>query len=148
MIKTFKYRLVPTRLRKIHERITNRRADFLQKESTKLVRKYGTMGIENLNVRGLAQGILAKQVQDTSWARFIQLLAYKAADAGRRLVEVDCGNTSQTCPGCGAIGKKSLSEHRCECGCTMHRDTAAAKIILGRIDPSGVNEREPILCVA
>ena len=138
------------RLRKIHERIANRRADFLHKESTKLVRKYGTIGIENLNVRGLAQGILAKQVQDASWARFIQLLAYKAADAGRRLVEVDCGNTSQTCPGCGAIRKKSLSEreHRCECGCTMHRDTAAAKIILGRIDPSGVNEREPILCVA
>ena len=115
-----------------------------------MVRKYGTMGIEKLNVKGLAQGILAKQMQDAKWARFIQLLAYKAADAGRRLVAVDCAYMSQTCPECGAIRKKSLSEreHRCECGGTMHRDTAAAKIIFGRIDPSGVNERELILCVA
>lgn len=137
-------------LRKVHDRIANRRMDFLHKESTKLIQKYGTIAVENLNVKGLAAGILAKQVQDVSWARFFQLLTYKAAEAGRRLVEVDCAYTSQTCPECGVIQKKSLAErmHRCECGCEMHRDTAAAKIILGRIAPLGVNAKEPILCVA
>jgi putative transposase len=138
------------RLRKVHERIANRRLDFLHKESTKLIRKYGIIAVENLNVKGLAAGILAKQVQDASWARFIQLLSYKAAEAGRRLVEVDCAYTSQTCPECGVIKKKLLSEreHRCECGYITHRDTAAARIILGRIDPLGVNDAEVIACVA
>jgi putative transposase len=137
-------------LRKVHERIANRRLDFLHKESTKLIQKYGTIVVENLNIKGMAAGMLAKQVQDASWARFIQLLSYKAADAGRRLVEVDCAYTSQTCPECGVIKKKMLSEreHRCECGYTAHRDTAAARIILGRIDPLGVNVEEPISCVA
>jgi putative transposase len=108
------------------------------------------MGVENLHVAGLAKGIVAKQVQDASWARFIQLLAYKAEEAGRRLVEVDCAYTSQTCPECGTNKKKSLSEreHICACGCRMHRDTAAAKIILARIEPSGVNVGEVMPCVA
>ena len=135
---------------KIHEHMANRRLDFLHKESTKLVQAYGTIGVENLHVAGLAKGTLAKHVQDASWARFIQLLAYKAEDAGRRLVEVDCAYTSQTCPECGTIQKKTLSEreHICACGCRMHRDTAAAKIILARIEPSGVNVGEVMPCVA
>lgn len=83
-------------LRKVHERIANRRLDFLHKESTKLIQRYGTIAVEDLNIKGLAAGILAKQVQDASWARFIQLLAYKAVEAGRRLVEVDCAYTSST----------------------------------------------------
>lgn len=144
-----RYRAVEL-LRKVHERIANRRLDFLHKESTKLVRKYGVIAVENLNIKGLAKGILAKQVHDASWARFIQLLSYKAAEAGRRFVEVDCAYTSQTCPECGVIKKKMLSEriHRCECGYTVHRDTAAARIILGRIAPLGVNEAEVVACVA
>lgn len=137
-------------LRKVHERIANRRLDFLHKESTKLVRKYGTIAVEDLNIKGLAQGILAKQVQDASWARFVQLLSYKAEEAGRKLIAVDPKYTSQTCPDCGIIKKKSLSEreHRCECGSRMYRDTAAAKIILGRIALLGANEEDLISCVA
>src|SRR5437879_1125917 len=137
-------------LRKVHERIANRRLDILHKESTKLIQKYGTIVVEALNVKGLAQGFLAKQVQDTSWARFIQLLSYKAEEAGRRLVKVDCSYTSQTCPECGVIKKKSLSnrEHNCECGCRMRRDTAEAMLILGRIVQLGGNVGAFSPCVA
>lgn len=136
-------------LRKVHERIANRRMDFLHKESTKLIGKYGTIAVEDLN-KGLSQGILAKQVQDAGWARFIQLLSYKAEEAGRRLVKVDCAYTSQTCPECGVIKKKGLSEreHNCECGFKTHRDTAAAMIVLGRIAPLGANEEALSSCVA
>lgn len=137
-------------LRKVHERIANRRSDFLHKESTKLIQKYGNIAVENLNILGLSRGMLAKQILDASWSRFIQLLTYKAEEAGRRLVAVDCSYTSQTCPDCGNIQKKSLAEreHRCECGSRMHRDTAAAKIILARMEPLGANEAEVIACVA
>jgi putative transposase len=40
--------------------------------------------------------------------------------------------TSQTCPKCGAIRKKELSErwHSCGCGYECHRDVAAAQVIL------------------
>lgn len=128
-------------LQKVHQRIANRRLDFLHKESTKLVRQYGTIAVESLNIKGLSRGMLAKQVHDASWSTFIRLLTYKAAEAGRRLVEVDCAYTSQTCPSCGVIEKKKLSQriHSCECGYSTHRDIAAAQIILGRIAPLGVN---------
>ena len=129
-------------LRKVHERITNRRQDFLHKTTTALVQKFGVIVVENLNVKGLAQGILSKQVHDASWATFFNFLSYKAADAGRKIVGVSCAYTSQTCPACDTRKKKSLSErkHVCsECGYTTHRDTAAAEVILGRLFPSNAN---------
>jgi len=137
-------------LQKVHARIANRRMDFLHKQTTMLVRKYGTIVVENLNVKGLAGGILSKQVHDASWSTFFQFLSYKAEEAGRKIIGVDCRYTSQTCPNCGTKKKKSLSErkHNCEkCGYTTHRDTAAAQVILGRIVPLNANEKETILCV-
>ena len=137
-------------LQKIHERIANRRADFLHKTTTTLVQKFGTIVIENLNVKGLAGGILAKQVNDASWGTFFGMLAYKAESAGRQLLGVDCKKTSQTCPACGTVKKKTLSQrkHECsECGLVLHRDTAAAQVILGRMCPSDAKIGEPIPCL-
>ena len=39
--------------------------------------------------------------------------------------------TSQTCPECGIVAAKTLAqrEHRCECGCVLDRDVAAAKVV-------------------
>jgi transposase len=37
-------------------RASSVRTDFLHKRTTALVRKFGTIVVENLNVRGLAQG--------------------------------------------------------------------------------------------
>ena len=78
------------------------------------------------------------------------MLAYKAESAGRKLIGVDCKKTSQTCPACGTVKKKSLSQrkHECsECGLVLHRDTAAAQVILGRMCPSDVKIGEPIPCL-
>jgi len=136
-------------LQKVHARIANRRMDFLHKQTTMLVRKYGTIVVENLSVKGLAQGILSKQVHDASWSTFFSFLTYKAEEAGRKVIGVDARCTSQTCPNCGNKKKKSLSErkHNCEkCGYTTHRDTAAAQVILGRMVPSFANTQE-VICV-
>jgi len=121
-------------LSKVYERIANRRNNFLHKETTKLVAKFGVIAVEKLNVKCLAQGILSKQVHDASWATFFNFLSYKAAEAGRELIEVGAKYTSQTCPMCGGKKKKSLSErkHECQCGYSTHRDTAAAQVILSR----------------
>lgn len=130
-------------LQKVHARIANRRMDFLHKETTKLVRKFGTIVFENLNIKGLAQGILSKQVLDASWGTFISMSEWKAEEAvNRKVLKVPAPYTSQECPNCGNKKKKSLSErkHKCEkCGYTTHRDTAAAQVILARSEPSFAN---------
>jgi putative transposase len=84
--------------------------------------------VEDLNVQGLSRGILAKSIQDASWASFLNKLSYKAANAGRRFIPVDPRGTSQRCP-CAADHRKKLShrEHVCtECGLVTARDHASA----------------------
>jgi putative transposase len=137
-------------LQKVHEQIQNRRLDWTHKTAHALIQKYGTIVLEDLNIKGLSQGILSKQVHDVGWSQFKSILNDKAEKAGRRVVEVSPAYTSQDCPACGVRKKKKLSErkHECPCGFSAHRDTAAAINILGRMVPLCVNEREPILCVA
>jgi len=139
-------------LKKCHERIANRRMDFLHKATTRLVRKFGTIVVENLNVKGLAQGILSKQVHDAGWSTFFNFLSYKAAEAGtREVVGTPAPYTSQECPACGHKEKKPLSQrkHVCsECGYTAHRDTAAAQVILSRAGQARRALRQGVLAHA
>jgi putative transposase len=119
-------------LRKIHQHIFNQRLDHQHKLARMLVNQYGFIAVEDLNVKGLAGGMLSKQVHDASWASFIAKLAYKAEEAGRQLVKVDPRGTSQRCP-CGAKVPKKLSdrEHVCTaCGLITTRDHASAAEIL------------------
>lgn len=117
-----------------HRKVRNQRADFLHKLSARLVQTYSLIAVEDLNVKGLASGMLAKSVNDAGWSAFTRMLLYKAEEAGARVVEVNPSHTSQTCPRCGSIRKKELSErwHKCECGYEVHRDIAAAQVILAR----------------
>ena len=118
-----------------HAAVTRERNEHLHQASARLVRDYDAIAIEKLNVRGLAQGTLAKDVRDASWARFISMLTYKAAKAGTRLIEVDPHNTSQDCSGCGVKVSKDLGDrtHACpHCGLSIDRDLNAARNILNR----------------
>ena len=123
---------------KIHDRLAvyqaqtrRRRSDMLHKLSANLVSRFAAIGVEDLNIKGLARGMLAKEVNDAAWAQFVSMLGYKAAKAGGRLVKVDPRGTSQTCPECGTIKAKQLSEriHRCDCGAVLDRDVAAAMVV-------------------
>lgn len=111
--------------------IGNSRRDFLHKESRKVVNRFGRIAFEGLNVKGLARGMLAKDVHDASWAQFVSMVRYKAECAGCEVIMVDPRGTSQTCPSCGIIAVKPLAEreHRCSCGCRLDRDIAAAMIV-------------------
>jgi putative transposase len=116
-----------------HQRIRNLRHDHAHKLTRRLVSEFGLIAVENLNVRGLARGFLAKQVTDQGWAAFTTMLEYKAAEAGTRLIRVPPAGTTQTCSGCGAMVPKVLAErtHRClDCGLVIDRDTNAARNIL------------------
>jgi putative transposase len=93
---------------------------------------FGLIVVEELNIKGMAAGMLAKSVNDAGWSSFIAKLTYKAEEAGRELLKVNPRGTSQRCV-CGAPNPKTLSQrwHHCEsCGLSIPRDHAAALEIL------------------
>ncbi len=121
------------RVAKLHENIANTRRTYLHQQSAMIVRNYDLIAIENLNVKGLAGGILAKSVHDAAWSTFTEMLSYKAEKAGATLIRVDPRLTSQMCSGCGVIVRKGLSDrvHNCpDCGLSLDRDHNAALNIL------------------
>jgi putative transposase len=108
-----------------------------------LVNEFGLIAIEDLNIKGLASGMLAKSVNDAGWSSFFNRIAEKAESATRVLVKVDPRGTSQTCT-CGAEVRKTLANrwHLClNCGLSAARDHVSAQVILSRagVQPSGVN---------
>jgi putative transposase len=123
-------------LQRIHAHVFSQRADFHHKLSRRLVDRFGLIAVEDLNLKGLAGGMLAKSVNDVGWSNFLKMLTYKAEDAGRLLVKVDPRGTSQTCI-CGAEVRKTLKDriHLClSCGLSADRDHVSAQIILDRAE--------------
>lgn len=116
---------------KFRARGGNRRRDFLHKLSLDIVRRFGRVAIEALDVQAIGRTHFAKGAYDAAWAILIAMMRYKAAKAGGEVVEVDPRGTSRTCPGCGAVASKKIWErtHRCSCGCVLDRDVAAAMVI-------------------
>jgi putative transposase len=121
-------------VRRIHERIANRRHDFCHQTARHLVNRFGLIAVEKLNVKGMVQNAgLAKSIADAAWSLFRRVLSEKAASAGRQMVEVNPAYTSQDCSGCGYRARKKLCErwHFCPmCGLSLDRDTNAAVNIL------------------
>ena len=117
-----------------HEKIANKRKDFVYKLSNTLTRTYGTIVFEDLNIKNMMKNpYLAKSIGDAAWNLFISTTVNKAEDAGCIVVLVDPRNTSQLCSQCGQLVKKTLSDrvHSCpHCGLVMDRDQNAAINIL------------------
>jgi len=120
---------------RIHERIAWKRQDFIHQHSRKIVNRFGIIAVEDIHVNRMVHNhCLAKSISDAAWSGFFQLLAYKAAWAGRQFVAVNPAYTSQTCSSCGHRQKMPLSERvfKCPCcGLELDRDHNAAVNILG-----------------
>lgn len=118
---------------KTHLKIQRQRKDFLHKVSYKYAQN-DLIAVEKLNIRGMLKNHhLAKSISDASWNVLLQLIRYKAENAGSYFVEVNPRYTSQKCSSCGAIVQKSLSvrTHICpECSLVVDRDTNASLNIL------------------
>lgn len=131
---------------RLSARVANQRRDFSHKLAFMLAVNFSHIAFENLNIKGLAAGVLAKAVHNAAWNQLVQFVTYKAANAGGVVTLVDPRWTSQTCPECGAIKRKTLTErtHLCDCGCVLDRDVAAAKIVLMRANfPAGTAGQAP-----
>jgi putative transposase len=123
-----------------HARVADTRRDWLHKLSTTIVQENQLVAVEDLAVSGLARTRLARSVHDAGWSTFVDMLAYKARRAGRRLVTVGRWFPStRACSVCGAIGEAKalhVREWTCQCGAVHDRDVNAARNILaaGRAD--------------
>jgi putative transposase len=116
-----------------HERIANKRKDFAHKLSHRLVKEFGVLAFEDLSVKSMIKGNLAKSIMDAAWTQFASFTANKAACAGRSFVLVNPRNTSKMCSRCGVLVEKDLSVrvHDCpSCGLILDRDWNAALNIL------------------
>jgi putative transposase len=118
---------------KIHEKIANSRHNFVHQTTKGLVRDYGTIVIEDINVNSmLKKRWCNKQILDAAWGYFADVLAFKAECAGRKLVKVNPAYTSQTCSKCGTRTLHELKDRifNCACGYSAGRDENASLNIL------------------
>jgi putative transposase len=119
---------------RVHERIGNRRKNFLEQEVCKLIKRFGLLAVEALVVRNMMRNPkLAKSIADVSWSQFFARLQAKAEEAGRQVVRVNPAYTSQTCSTCGHRQPMPLSVRVYECphcGLILDRDHNGSKNIL------------------
>ena len=106
-------------------KITNKRKDYLHKITTKLVKQYDVIVIEDLKTKNLLKNHhLAKAIANASWRMFRTMLEYKCKWYGKKLIVVDPKNTSRICSKCGYnSGKKPLNIREWTCpNCQTHHD--------------------------
>lgn len=121
---------------RVYEKICNSRTDTLHKFSTDMVRRYDTICIEDLNLRGMVKNhSLARAISDVSIGQACRMLEEKAARYGKTVIKIDPWfPSSKTCSSCGHIVEKlplSIREWTClECGAVHDRDENAAVNIL------------------
>jgi len=142
------------KIARLHEEISNQRADYLHKISNKLVAENDLIAIENLTHGFMNRNEhLSLSSYDAGFGLFRQMLEYKASSAGIQVVAVNPSNTTQACSGCGSIVPKSLSVrvHKCPyCGLVLDRDVNAARNILSLAlnNPLGRSGQPVTLAVA
>jgi putative transposase len=133
---------------KVHQRIRNQRDDYLHQTSTRIIRSFDSICVEDLNIKGMMQNEkLALAVGEVGWHRFKSMLEYKANWYGKNIVYIGRFEpSSKLCSHCGAINKELKLKDRswtCKCCGTDHdRDLNAAiniKNIGLRNRPSTVN---------
>lgn len=120
---------------KLHEKTANTRLDFLHKTANRLLSDYSIIAMEKLASQEMAMQGHGKGINDAGWGAFANILAYKAENAGCKVVFVNPKNTSKECSNCGQLVDKTLYErqHNCpSCGLSIDRDVNAAINILNR----------------
>ncbi len=123
------------RIARIHQRIQRQRKEFHLQVAHKLVKAYDLIGVEDLNIKGLARTNLAKSILDAAWGEFITILEAVAVRRGVRVVKVKPHGTTVDCSTCGWEVPKTLGIriHDCpKCLTVLDRDENAAINILMR----------------
>jgi transposase len=139
-------------------RTTDRRKDWAEKLSTRLVQEHDVIALEKLNIKGMtrkpapkpdpempgnflpnkaqAKAGLSRGILASCWGTLGHRIEQKAQAAGTTAVFIDPRFTSQQCFVCGHTSpgnRDNQAVFRCEaCGHQDHADVNAAKNILAR----------------
>ena len=132
------------RLARLHEHVANKRKDFNEKLSTKLVKENDVIVIESLSLKDMAKfrkwserkdskdkSNHGKSVYDLGWYTFVQRLKTKAEEQGKIVIEADKWfASSKTCNVCGYVNRDLTISDRTwlcpRCGTEHNRDQNAA----------------------
>jgi putative transposase len=129
-----RWRRERARVANLERRVARRRLDFLHKLSSRLVREYDFIAIEDLGVTGLARTKLAGALHDASLSELRRQLGYKSQLASQHCVVVDRFlPSSKRCSMCGKLNESLQPRVRkwtCACGVEHDRDVNAALNIL------------------
>ena len=115
-----------------YEKVRFCRTDWQHKESTRLANQYDLIAVEGINYKDMARGLhLAKATNDNSFGQFRQMLTYKMAERGKKLITIDKWYpSSKTCRFCGVVNSELTLKDRewtCpSCGAHIDRDLNAA----------------------
>ncbi len=114
---------IQKRIARLHEKIARSRRAFNHWQSTKLVRQFDAIAVEDLNLRGMTRAPkvkanedgkgfaqngakrkagLNKVLLDNAIGQLYQLTEAKATAAGKAFMRVPPRNTSRRCPQCGS----------------------------------------------
>jgi len=118
----------------IHEKVTNKRNDFLHKTSHYLVTNFDTLCLETLKSGNMMKNHkLAQALSDISIAKFIGLIDYKSEWFGCNILRIGQFEPSSRMCSCGVINKQLKLSDRVwtcsSCGTTHDRDVLAANNI-------------------
>ena len=131
-------------------KLARQRKDAAHKATTKIAKNHGLIVVEDLKVRNMTASAagtveepgrnvrqkagLNRSMLDVAPSQIRQMLEYKAAWYGSRLVAVSAAYTSQRCSVCGHVHKdnrRTQAEFLClKCGHAENADVNAAKNIL------------------
>jgi len=130
----YKGKRTKQKLARLHEKITNKRNDFLHKVTKKLIDENQAIALETLNVDGMMKNHkLAQAIQDVSWGKFNEFLTYKAEWYGVNILRIGQFEPSSKMCHCGVVNKDlKLSDRKwtCKsCGSVNDRDLLAAQNI-------------------
>ena len=145
-----RWRKARARADRIHTRAANLRRDDIHQLTTRLVRDFDTIVVEDLHVTGMLRNRrLARHIAGAAWAAIRRQLSYKTERVGVRLVVADRWfASSKICSGCGtAKAKLAISERTyvcLVCGIVLDRDENAARNLAAlAVDTAQLVREEP-----
>jgi putative transposase len=142
----------------LHQAVRDRRRNWIEIQTTRLVRDHDLVAVENLNVKGMvrrpkpkpdpeqpgaflpngaaSKSGLNRSIHEQGWSIWLSRLRDKAHASGVEVADVNPRHTSQQCRACShiaAANRESQAVFCCEsCGHEAHADRNAAENILAR----------------
>jgi putative transposase len=112
--------LIRLQIARLHEKIANRRQDFVCKLAHRYATEYDRIAVEKLDIKEMASAKgdypqLPKKIHDAAWRQFHFRIESQCEDHGREFQQPPAAKTTMTCNKCGAEKEMPLHIRIYEC---------------------------------